>query len=130
MSEAVVNLITRDAVELHFQGLTYGPVAHTEALAVLLFWLAPGEIRGIGRNRRFEDAMGEMLDAARAVWAQLDDAEALRDPHEDFSSVAPPGFDQWAAAAMDSLPRQKVDDFQRRFGPRTATTDGRPRLLH
>jgi len=128
MSEAVVNLITRDAVELHFQGLTYGPVAHTEALAVLLFWLAPAQIRAIGRNRPFEQAMEALLDAARDVWSQLDDAEALRGPKDNLADVAPPGFDHWVAAAMASLPRQKLVDFQRRFGPRTGAA--RPGLLH
>ena len=116
MSEAIVNLVTRDAVELHYQGATYGPVAHTEALAVLLFWLAPDRVRGIGSNREFERAMGELVASARGLCAELEDAQARCEASNAFAAAAPAGFERWVAAAMRSVPQQKVEAFEQRFG--------------
>jgi hypothetical protein len=113
MSEAILNLVTRDAVELHFGGVTYGPVAHTESLGVLLFALSPATVRCIARESAFEAAMGRLLSAAQEVCSCIRDAADEREPGQRLRDVAPPGFQQWLEAALRAVPAMQVDWFLR-----------------
>jgi hypothetical protein len=112
MPEAILNLVTRDAVELHYHGVTYGPVAHTEPLGVLLFALGPTTVRCIARDSRFQAAMDRLLSAARAVCSRISDAEEEREPEQELREVAPPGFEQWLGAALRAVPAAQVDSFR------------------
>jgi hypothetical protein len=102
MSQAVMNLITREAVELHFEGATYGPVAHTEALGVLLHFLSPSSVRCIANGSKFARAMAELLSAAHGISAEIeagDDEVAVQ---------------AWLRSAWRAVPAERRVEFGRR----------------
>jgi hypothetical protein len=118
MSEAVLNLITRDAVELHFEGATYGPVAHTEPLAVLLFLLSPSSVRCIANGRRFEDAMRRLLDAAQAARALLE--QVCEGNEDEGQGTWPPAkaIDCWVESALKAVPPERAAELRLRCAER------------
>lgn len=98
-----MNLITREAVELHFEGATYGPVEHTEALAMLLYLLRPASVRCVGKNGKFEAALRNLLAEATQVTDQIEDA--LSSNHDD--DPVPAGFSHWVGAAWGAVPQDR-----------------------
>lgn len=121
MSEAVIHLVTRETIELHFEGAAYGPVAHAEQLGALLFFLAPGRVRCIANGRPFEQAMDRLLAAARQASAQLEQAS----PDTDFVDSVLPVPDAvvqcWVDAAFRAVPKERMAEFQRRYAERMKT---------
>jgi hypothetical protein len=108
MTEAVLNLITRDAVELHFEGATYGPVSHTEPLAVLLLLLSPSKVRCIANGPKFEQAMQRLLASAQQVKALLEQAHEGEDGDERGAWPTASAIDCWFAAALEAVPAGRV----------------------
>lgn len=98
-----MNLITRDAVELHFEGANYGPVEHTEALAMLLYLLRPASVQCVGKNSKFEAALRTLLAAATQVSEHIEDA--LTSSHASDPTRA--GISHWVGAAWGVVPQDR-----------------------
>ena len=109
MSEATWNLVSREALELHFEGATYGPIEHTQALGVLLFALRPSKVRCATPAGAFQAAMRKVLAAAegtaRVLQACADDAGSDDLPgHVDRAHLA-----VWLDAGCRAAPAQRVE---------------------
>src|SRR4051794_40836754 len=108
MMEATLNLVSREALELHYQGVTYGPIAHTQALGVLLFALQPSSVRCATQPGAFEAAMQQVLAAARkttdllTTWAEEASSakEVRRSAARISSALAGCGLPHGPAAAV------------------------------
>ena len=129
MMEATLNLVSREALELHYQGVTYGPIAHTQALGVLLFALQPASVRCATQPGAFEAAMQQVLAAARkttdllTTWAEeASPAERSGDPRLEH-------LQRWLDAGCRTAPRPHCEAALRATLRERLGKDGGP-VLH
>lgn len=140
MSFASLHLIDRESLELHHEGVAYGPIVHTEALGLLLFALRPAGVHCSTPRADVERAMRRVVAHAertvRALEARVADGEDVathvgtrhdgeRTPVPSDESVA-----RWLEAACLAAPGWHSLRLRETLAPCLRRTTPRPGTLH
>jgi hypothetical protein len=129
MSVATLSLLSRDSLELHFEGACYGPISHTQALGTLLFALRPTQVDLAARGPAFEKAMKQVLAAAEGTAAVLE-TWAAHDDVEGLPEVSPDTLAVWIHACCKSAPADEALALQSKLTIRLGKNPWASRTLH
>jgi hypothetical protein len=129
MSVATLCFISRDSLELHFEGACYGPLSHTQSLGTLLFALQPDQVDLAASGPDFESALKQVLAAAAEtasvleMWADSLETTAATD-------VSPDKLATWMHACWRSAPAAETVALQSKLTARLGKDSWGRQTLH
>lgn len=129
MAIATLSLITQEALELHFEGICYGPIFHTQALGALLFALQPDDVELATCGGAIEDAMVKVLRAAHETSMVLEavavDGEGALEHQVSAETLA-----VWIGTCCQAAPPQEVGSLCSKISTRLGQNPWGVRTLH
>ena len=129
MSAATLCLSSREALELHFEGICYGPIAHTQALGALLFALRPERVVLAAAAPKFAIAMQRVLAAAEATVDVLATWQGRQEADEP-PQVSARTLAVWLHACCETAPAPEARNLRSKLTARLGDTPWRDETLH